>query len=107
MQKYEEPSVISRSTYRAAVARDAYCWAGHAGAELDLLPIRRGKRFGVEFKGGDSPRMTRSLHIALSDLRLDRAWIAYPGTTRYAVHETVDVLPLSEVFQVLAPLAPP
>jgi hypothetical protein len=41
--------------------------------------------------------MTRSLHVALADLRLDRAFIVYPGTARYRVHERVEVVPLAQV----------
>ncbi len=41
--------------------------------------------------------MTRSLQVALADLGLDRAWIVYPGTERYPVHERVEVLPLREI----------
>jgi hypothetical protein len=72
----------------------AYCWGTHAGAELDLLLIHGGKRYGVEFKYGDAPAMTRSLHIALGDLKLERAWIVYPGNESYAVHERVEAVPL-------------
>ena len=77
--------------------RDAYYWRTHAGAELDLLVIRGGRRYGCEFKYSDAPRMTKSLQVALDDLKLDRAWIVYPGRARYAVHEKVEVLPLAEV----------
>ncbi len=77
--------------------RDAYYWRTHAGAELDLLMLRGGRRYGFEFKYGDAPQMTKSLHIALADLELERAWIVYPGSLRYAVHERVEVLPLTEV----------
>lgn len=76
---------------------DAYFWGTHAGAELDLLLIHRGRRYGVEFKYGQAPTMTKSLHIALADLRLDRAWIVYPGTDTYAVHEKVEVVSLADV----------
>ena len=76
---------------------DAYFWGTHAGAELDLLLIHRGRRYGVEFKYGDAPTMTKSLHVALADLRLDRAWIVYPGTEKYAVHEKIEVVPLAEI----------
>ncbi|MGH7149443.1 MAG: DUF4143 domain-containing protein, partial [Planctomycetota bacterium] len=80
---------------RVAGARDCYYWGTHAGAELDLLLFRRGRRYGVEFKRSEAPTMTKSLHVALSDLRLDRAWIVYPGTEAYRVHERVEVVPLS------------
>jgi hypothetical protein len=74
---------------------DTYYWGTHAGAELDLLLIRHGRRYGVEFKCQDAPQMSRSLHIALHDLALERAWIIYPGQERYPVHERVEVLPLA------------
>jgi len=78
-------------------ARDAYYWGTHNGAELDLLLHRGGKAWGFEFKVGDGPAMTKSLHIALHDLALERAWIVYPGTRRYAVYEKVEALPLREI----------
>lgn len=81
---------------------EAFFWGTHAGAELDLLLFRRGRRYGVEFKYGGAPAMTRSLHIALADLGLEQAWIVYPGTERYPVHEKVEVLPLVNVPERLA-----
>lgn len=77
--------------------RDAYYWRTHAGAELDLLVSRAGRRYGFEFKYSDAPRMTKSLHVALEDLKLEHAWIVYPGSTRYAAHERVEVLPVAEI----------
>jgi hypothetical protein len=81
--------------------QDAYFWGTHAGAELDLLLVRRGRRVGVEFKYGDAPAMTRSLHVALEDLGLDRAFVVYPGRQRYRVHDKVEVVPLAEAQRVL------
>jgi predicted AAA+ superfamily ATPase len=82
-------------------AHDAYTWRTHAGAELDLLLVRRGRRFGIEFKWTAAPRMTKSLHVAMHDLRLQRAWIVYPGTTQFAVHARVEALPLQCVTDTL------
>jgi hypothetical protein len=79
-----------------AGSAQAYYWRTHAGAELDLLLFRRGRRYGVEFKYSDAPAMTKSLHIALQDLKLERAWIVYPGNRAYPVHEKVTVVPLVE-----------
>ena len=78
-------------------AHDAWFWATHNGAEIDLLLQRKGRAWGVEFKVSDAPTMTKSLHIALEDLKLERAWIVHPGTRRYPVHEKVEALPLREV----------
>ena len=92
-----------------ALARgaDAYFWGTHAGAELDLLLMHRGRRYGIEFKYGDAPTMTKSLHVALADLKLNQAWIVYPGKEQYRVHEKVEVLPLQEVPGRLALLGGP
>jgi hypothetical protein len=59
--------------------------------------IHGGRRYGIECRYGDAPTMTKSLHVALADLKLDRAWIVYPGRERYAVHEKVEVLSLAEI----------
>jgi len=80
-----------------AGTRQAFYWGTHNGAELDLLLLRGGKRYGIEFKRADGPTMTKSLHVALADLKLDRAWIVYPGTSHYPVHENVTVCPLTDL----------
>lgn len=84
---------------------EAFYWGTHAGAELDLLLFLAGKRYGVEFKYADAPQMTKSLHIALEDLKLERAWIAYPGQERYRVHPKVEVLPLPALLEEVGCLA--
>jgi hypothetical protein len=57
----------------------------------------RGKLVGFEVKFGDAPGMTRSLHTAKHDLKLDQAFIVYPGSQRYPVGEGVEAIPLPEL----------
>jgi len=76
---------------------EVYFWATHAGAELDLLLFKDGRRFGVEIKRADAPRLTPSMRIALDDLRLDRLVVIYPGERRYALAEQVEVVPLMDL----------
>jgi hypothetical protein len=76
---------------------EAYFWATHQGAELDLLLFRRGRRVGVECKRMDAPKLTTSMRIAMSDLKLDRLVVVYPGTKRYALAADVEVVPLAEL----------
>ncbi len=76
---------------------DTYFWGTHNGAELDLVLFRRGKAWGVDFKVSDGPQMTKSLQVALSDLKLERAWIVHAGSKRYPVHDRVDALPLGKI----------
>ncbi len=84
-------------TLKAATPDEAYFGAVHSGSELDLLLFRSGKRIGVEFKRSDAPRMTRSMGIALADLKLDELVIVYPGTRNYEISDRVKVLPLAEI----------
>ena len=80
----------------ARVDHDEACfWGTHQGAEIDLV-LRRGDRLvGIECKRVDAPRMTRSMHIARSDLRLHRLTVTYPGATRYTLADDVEAVPLS------------
>lgn len=50
---------------RIFTTRDAYYWATHSGAELDLLILTAGKRYGFEIKHSDAPKITRSMRVAL------------------------------------------
>jgi predicted AAA+ superfamily ATPase len=77
--------------------QQAYFWATHSGAELDLLVHWRGRRWGFEFKYSDAPTMTKSMHIALEDLKLERIFTVYPGKETYSMHEKVEALPLAQL----------
>ncbi|HLX61304.1 MAG TPA: ATP-binding protein [Planctomycetota bacterium] len=77
--------------------RDAYFWSTYTGAELDLLLLRRGKFYGIEFKRTSAPAMTKSLHSAFDSLKLARAWIVYPGEQRYPVGSKTEALPLAQI----------
>jgi uncharacterized protein len=76
---------------RAVRPPEAYFWATHGGAELDLLFFHRGRRYGVEAKFSEAPEVTRSLRTALEDLALDHVWVLHPGPHTYPVHEKVTV----------------
>jgi hypothetical protein len=84
-------------TLKLVRAEAAYFWATHTGAELDLLLMKRGRRYGVEVKFQDAPRLTPSMRIALSDLRLQRLTVLYPGDLRYELDRRVTVEPLAEL----------
>jgi uncharacterized protein len=84
--------------------RDAYFWATHGGAELDLLVMVGGKRYGVEFKYADAPGTSRSMRVALEDLGLEHLWIVYPGSEAYDLDATISVLPAAEIPTLAAEL---
>jgi predicted AAA+ superfamily ATPase len=73
---------------------EAFFWATHQGAEIDLI-LRRGDRLlGIECKRADAPRLTPSIRTALADLGLERVAVIYPGVKRYPMADRVDAVPL-------------
>ena len=83
---------------RIARPDQAYFWATQAGAELDLLMFKDGRRVGVEFKRTDAPQITPSMRIALHDLALDTLYVVYPGDRRYALAQRVEAVPLAALL---------
>jgi len=79
--------------------RDAYFWATHAGAELDLMVTIGGKRHGFEIKYTDAPGRKRSMYIAIEDLGLEHLWVIYPGDQKYTLDDRITVIPLEEISQ--------
>ena len=77
--------------------REAYFYGTQRGAELDLLLLRRGRRWGFEFKCADAPRTTRSMHVVIDDLGLEHLWVVYPGDREYPLTGRITALPLTRI----------
>ena len=77
--------------------RGAYFYGTQRGAELDLLLLRRGRRWGFEFKCTDAPRTTKSMRVVLEDLGLEHLWVVYPGDLEYPLTEEITALPLKNI----------
>lgn len=75
--------------------RDAYFWGTHGGAELDLLISRGGARIGFEFKFTDRPATTKSMRVAMTDLKLKRLFVVYPGPRRFELDDDIIALPVT------------
>ncbi|MDY7009390.1 MAG: ATP-binding protein [Planctomycetota bacterium] len=78
-------------------AEDAYFWATHSGAEIDLLIFKGGKRMGFEFKCTDAPRITKSIRIAAEDLKLDKVFLVCPGGKSYRIEKNVEVISAPDI----------
>ena len=78
-------------------AAGAYFWATHGGAELDLLVMQGGRRYGFECKLSDAPGTTRSMRVALAVLELEHLWVVYPGHEAYPLDDRISVLPIAGV----------
>lgn len=93
---------VLEQTLRITQPDQAFFWATHAGAELDLLMFKYGKRVGVEFKRADVPRVTPSMRIALVDLKLDALYVVYPGERRFALDERIEAIPAAALADIAA-----
>jgi hypothetical protein len=78
---------------------DAYFWATHQGAEIDLILRRGDQLFGVECKRADAPRKTPSIRIAMEDLGLQRVVVVYPGDKRYPIADRVEAVPIDALAE--------
>ena len=79
--------------------RQAYFYGTQRGAELDLMLLRRGRRWGFEFKCTDAPRTTKSMRIVMEDLGIERLWVVYPGDREYPLTGSITALPLRKVHE--------
>lgn len=79
---------------------EAYFYSTQRGAELDLMLLRRGRRWGFEFKCTDAPRTTKSMHVVIQDLGLEHLWVLYPGDRKYSLTDMVTALPLKEIREI-------
>ncbi|MBI4388060.1 MAG: ATP-binding protein [Candidatus Omnitrophica bacterium] len=79
---------------------DAYFWATHNRAELDLLFLKNGKKIGFEVKLSDRPSLMPSMRIAVRDLKLEKLYVVYPGKENYDLDyriQTISILDLEKI----------
>jgi uncharacterized protein len=79
--------------YRAT-QDECFFWATQSGAELDLLLHRGTKILGFEFKYSDSPKLTASMRIAQTDLKLDHLYVIHPVEGQFPMAEQVTAIGL-------------
>jgi predicted AAA+ superfamily ATPase len=84
--------------------RECHFWGTHAGAELDLLVMRGRRRWGFEFKRTSAPVVTRSMRIALEDLRLQRLDVLHGGPHSFPLAPRIRAVALSRLLDDLEPL---
>jgi hypothetical protein len=87
-------SQIRRKSIRSG---EAYFWAIHEEAELDLLHFDGGKRRGHEFKYTDSPKPTRSMRGAIDVLGLDSLTVVHPRGGKIRIDDTIEVVPVTSM----------
>lgn len=76
---------------------ECYFWSTQSGAELDFFIIKDGKRFGFEFKYTDHPKITKSMYIAMEDLKLDHLYLVFPHEATFPLAENITALGLKSI----------
>lgn len=75
----------------------SFFWSTYSGAEIDLFFLHQGRRYGIEFKFNEAPKVTKSMRIALKDLGLQHLYVIYPGQHSYPAEEKITVWPLQHL----------
>ena len=102
---WEGFALAAVETRLGALPGESSFYATHGGAELDLVVIRGARRLGFEFKRTVAPELTRSMRIALADLRLERLDVIHAGERTYPLAERIRAVALARIQQDLRPLA--
>jgi hypothetical protein len=69
----------------------------HPVAELDLMIVSGGKRFGIEYKYTDAPSRSRSMSVAMEDLGLEHLWVVFPEGPEYPLDKRITAMPMKSV----------
>jgi predicted AAA+ superfamily ATPase len=77
---------------------DAFFWATHAGAEIDLVIIRGNQRLGFEVKRTSAPTVTPSMRIALEDLELERIDVLHAGKNTFPLADRIRAVPAHRIW---------
>ena len=90
---------VVEEVIRSVEPDEEYFWATHNGAEIDLVLMKDGRRYGVECKRTDAPRLSPSMRTAIDELKLERLSVVYPGTRGYQLAPRISVVPAESVVR--------
>jgi len=78
---------------------EAFFWAVHTGAEMDMVFQKKGCLYGIEIKYTHAPSITPSMRSAISELSLKHIWVVYPGNEAYKLDKKISVVPLKNIYK--------
>ncbi len=88
-----------------ASADECFFWATHHNAGLDLFVVRGRRRLGFEMKLSESPTVTRSMMIAMADLKLERLDVIHAGDGTWPLAPGIRAVALNRIGSDLEVLA--
>jgi uncharacterized protein len=84
--------------------RQCWFWATHGGAELDLLVVKGGRRYGFEVKRTSSPTITPSIRSAIADLKLEHVTVIHAGDKSFPLANNVAAVSVHAMLDEIKPL---
>jgi len=79
-----ETFVIEQIIRESPEFSDFFFYRTRSGAEIDLLILRPdGKRWGIEIKFSNAPKVSKGFYYSLEDIQADRGFIITPGSETY------------------------
>jgi predicted AAA+ superfamily ATPase len=96
------PDIVKNASETLASRIEFIELTGFDLTEIDLFFLRHGRRYGIEFKFSEAPKLTKSMHMAMETLKLDFAWIIYPGEKAFPVKDNITVCPLRDIESIAA-----
>ena len=91
---------IIEQILQLANTRDCYYWRTHAGAEIDLLVLKNGKRIGFEVKISEIPKQSRSMHMVIEALKLDKLYLVYRGNRQVSFDDKIEAIPAEQLISI-------
>ena len=83
--------------------QEIFFWATHQKAELDLLFVRGMDRTTYGIKYTSTPRLTKSMKIAIEDLKLKHLDVVFPGEESFPLASNVRAVGLRALIAELRP----
>lgn len=83
---------------------EAYYWTTHQGPGLDLLVVRGETRRGFEIKRTTSPHVSRSMRIAMEDLRLEALTVVHAADETYPLADDIEAVSAARIWVDVAAL---
>ena len=81
-------------------SEEIFFWSSHNEAEIDLMTFFKGHKIGFEIKFNEAPKVTRSMRIAMADLKIKKIFCIYPGKSSFEIEKGIFAVPLSQLDQI-------
>ncbi len=99
------PRQVGKTTlarlYAATLKKEIHHFDLESPSDLARLVFHQGKRIGFEFKYSERPSTTKSMRVAIEDLRLDHLYVVHPGENSFPLDAGITETSLTDLLKTL------